>query len=98
MTKNYDISIEVTFLPKGHNVRPGPIVGRTLGCELVIDGAKYPIRFELEPGKTLELGSTATMQGTFEDFEEVRPVLAVGKAVTLWERGAIGHGVIRKIR
>ena len=98
MTKNSDITAEITFLPKGRNVRPGPIVGRSLGCEVVIDGAKYPIRFDLEPGKAIELGSTAVMHGTFDDFESVQSVLEVGKAITLWERGAIGHGVVKKIR
>ena len=98
MTKNSDITAEITFLPKGRNVRAGPIVGRSLGCEVVIDGAKYQIRFDLEPGKAIELGSTATMHGTFDDFEAVQPVLEVGKAITLWERGAIGHGVVKKIR
>lgn len=99
MTKNSDITVEITFLPKGRNVRAGPIVGRSLGCEVVIDGARYPIRFELEPGKAIELGSTALMHGTFDDFDSVLPVLSVGKAITLWEqRGAIGHGVVKKIR
>jgi hypothetical protein len=98
MTTTSDITAEVTFLPKGRNVRAGPIVGRSLGCSVVIDGSLYDIRFDLQPGKAIELGSTAVMHGTFDDFEAAHKVLEVGKAFTLWERGAIGHGVVLKIR
>jgi hypothetical protein len=92
-----DITAEVTFLPKGRSVRAGPIVGRSLGCSIVIDGTLYEVRFDLQPGKTIELGSTAVLEGMFEDPASVLAVLAVGKTFTLWDRGAIGHGVVLKV-
>ena len=91
------ITVEVTFLPKGRNVRAGPIVGRSLGCQLVIDGGLHDVRFELQPGKTIDLGSTAVLEATFEDPDGARGLVEVGKSITLWERGAIGHGTIVKV-
>src|SRR5438445_6745487 len=90
------ITVEITFLPKGRNVRAGPIVGRSLGCEMLIDGSLYAVRFDLQPGKSIQLGSTAILEATFDDPEVTRGLLAVGKNVTLWERGAIGHGRVVK--
>ncbi len=92
-----DITAEVTLLPRGRNVRSGPIVGRSLGCSVVIDGALYGARFELKPGKALELGSTVVLEGSFDDPDAVLKLLEVGKALTLWDRGAIGHGKVLKI-
>ena len=92
-----DITAEVTLLPAGRNVRSGPIVGRSLGCSVVIDGGLYEARFELKPGKALELGSTVVLEGTFDDLDAVMKLLAVGKSLTLWDRGAIGHGKVLKI-
>ncbi|HUJ00038.1 MAG TPA: hypothetical protein VLY46_07365 [Usitatibacter sp.] len=92
-----DITAEVTFLPRGRNVRTGPIVGRSLGCAIVIDGALYDVRFNLKPGETIELGSTAVLDGTFQDPDAVIKLLAIGKSFTLWDRGAIGHGTLLKI-
>lgn len=93
----FDITAEITFLPKGRSVRSGPIVGQSLGCALVIDGALYDVRFHLEPGNAIELGSTAVLEGTFDDPDAVRELLTVGKTFTLWERGAIGRGVVLKV-
>ncbi len=95
--RNSDITAQVTFLPKGRNVRPGPIVGRSLGCAVVIDGELYDIRFNLEPGKAIELGNTALLDGTFSDLDAVLERLVIGKSFTLWDRGAIGHGTVVKI-
>ena len=92
-----DITAEVTFLPRGRNVRTGPIVGRSLGCAVVIDGALYDIRFDLKPGNAIELGGTAVLDGTFADLGAVLGLLAVGKSFTLWDHGAIGHGTVLKI-
>ena len=92
-----DITAEITFLPKGRNVRSGPIVGRSLGCAVVIDGSLYDIRFDLRPGEAIGLGSTAVLDGTFNDPDAVLGVLAVGKGFTLWDHGAIGHGTVLKI-
>ncbi|HYC36402.1 MAG TPA: hypothetical protein VEC19_08260 [Usitatibacter sp.] len=92
-----DITAEVTFLPKGRNVRAGPIVGRSLGCGMVVDGAVYEIRFDLKPGKTIELGSTAVLEGSFNEPSAVLGLLTVGKTFTLWERGAIAHGKVLEI-
>lgn len=92
-----DITAEVTFLPKGRSVRSGPIVGRTLGCAVVIDGALYDVRFDLQPGKTIELGTTAVLRGTFGDLDAVQGLLVVGREFTLWDRGAIGHGTVLKV-
>jgi hypothetical protein len=92
-----DITAEITFLPKGRSVRAGPIVGRSLGCAVVIDGALYDVRFDLKPGKTIELGSVAVLDGTFRDLGAVLQLLVVGKSFTLWDRGAIGHGTVLKI-
>lgn len=92
-----DITLEVTFLPKGRNVRPGPIVGRSLGCEAVIDGSLYGVRFELEPGRTIELGSTVVLEGTFDEPESALAKLAVGKTIRLWERGAMADAKVLKI-
>jgi hypothetical protein len=92
-----DITAEITFLPKGRSVRAGPIVGRSLACAVVVDGTLYAIRFDLKPGEAIALGSTATLEGVFDNPDEVLKVLAVGKNFTLWDRGAIGHGVVVKI-
>ena len=92
------ITANVTLLPAGHNVRKGPLVGRSLGCEVVIDGNLYPIRFELQPGKTIALGTSAVLEGTLDQPEEVLQLLSVGKKITLWERGAIGEAVVLEIR
>jgi hypothetical protein len=92
-----DITAQITFLPKGRSVRAGPIVGRSLGCSLVIDGALYDVRFDLIPGKTIALGSTAVLEGVFDDPDAVRKLLVVGKSFTLWDGGAIGHGVLLKV-
>jgi hypothetical protein len=91
------MTAEITFLPKGRSVRAGPIVGRSLGCALVIDGALYDVRFDLKPGKTIELGSTAVLDGAFLDPDAVLKLLVVGMTFTLWDRGAIGHGVVLKV-
>ena len=64
---------------------------------MVIDGGLYEARFELKPGKALELGSTVVLEGTFDDLDAVMKLLAVGKSLTLWDRGAIGHGKVLKI-
>ena len=93
-----DITAEVTFLPKGRNVRTGPIVGRSLGCAVVIDGGLYDIRFDLDPGEAIALGGTAVLEGTFDDLDAVLELLAVGKSFTLWDRGAIGRGTVLKVR
>lgn len=93
-----DFTAQITFLPKGRNVRPGPIVGQSLGCALVIDGALYDVRFNLVPGETIALGATAVLEGTFPDPEPALKVLEVGKSFTVWDRGAIGHGIVLKIR
>ena len=93
-----DITARITFLPKGRNVRSGPIVGRSLGCAIVIDGTLYDVRFNLVPGQTIALGESAVLDGTFPDADVVLKVLAVGKSFTLWDRGAIGHGVVLEIR
>ncbi len=93
-----DITAKITFLPEGRSVRAGPIVGRSLGCALVIDGALYDVRFNLKPGKTIALGSTAVLDGMFPDLDAVLERLLVGKTFTLWDRGAIGHGIVLKIR
>lgn len=95
--RTFDITAEITFLPKGRSVRAGPIVGRTLGCAIVIDGALYDIRFDLQPGKTIELGTTAVLCGTFTELDAVLELLAIGKSFTLWDHGAIGHGTVLKI-
>ena len=58
----------------------------------------HDVRFDLEPGKAIELGATAVLEGTFLDPDAVLKVLAVGKSFTLWERGAIGHGTVLKTR
>ena len=92
-----DITAEITFLPKGRNVRTGPIVGRSLGCAVVIDGALHDIRFDLEPGRAIELGGTAVLEGTFRDLDVVQQLLVVGKSFTLWDRGAIGQGTVLKV-
>ena|SRR5688572_18408519 len=92
-----NVTAEITLLPKGRNVRTGPLVGRSLGCEVVIDGGVYEARFDLEPGKVIALGSTVVLEGTFDDPDAVMKLLTVGKTLTLWERGAIGHGKILKI-
>jgi len=92
-----DITAEITLLPMGRNVRNGPLVGRSLGCSVVIDGALYKARFDLTPGKALELGTTVVLEGSFDDPDAALKVLTVGKAVTLWDRGAIGHGKVLKL-
>lgn len=92
-----DITAEITFLPPGRSVRAGPIVGRSLGCAAVIDGALYEVRFDLKPGSAIELGSVAVLEGTFNDPQAALGLLAVGKSFTLWDRGAIGHGTVLKI-
>lgn len=93
-----DFTAKITFLPKGRSVRSGPIVGRSLGCAVVIDGALYDVRFDLVPGESIALGDTAVLDGTFPDPGEVLKLLSVGKSFTLWDRGAIGHGVVLKLR
>ena len=92
-----DITAEITFLPPGRNVRKGPLVGRSLACAVVIDGALYDARFDLEPGKSIALGATVVLEATFDDPDAVLKLLTVGKTLTLWERGAIGHGKVLKI-
>ena len=92
-----DITAEITFLPRGRNVRTGPIVGRSLGCEIVIDGALYEVRFDLVPGSSIALGSTAVLDGTFADLDAVSERLIVGTSFTLWDRGAIGHGKVLSV-
>ncbi len=92
-----DITAEITFLPKGRNVRNGPIVGRSLGCAMVIDGALYDVRFDLKPGKAIELGTTAVLSGTFGDLAAVIQLLVIGKRFTLWDHGAMGHGTVLEI-
>ncbi len=92
-----DFTASITFLPSGWNVRSGPIVGRALACAVVIDGSLYDVRFELTPGKSIALGATAELDGTFPDLAAVRDLLAVGKSFTLWDHGAIGHGVVVKL-
>ena len=93
-----DITAEITLLPAGRSVRNGPLVGRSLGCSVVIDGVLYEARFDLKPGESIALGSTAILEGNFEDPEAALKVLSVGKSITLWEqRGAIGHGKVLKL-
>jgi len=92
-----DFTARITFLPKGRSVRSGPIVGRSLGCSVVVDGALYDVRFDLVPGETIALGDTAVLEGTFSDPGDVLKLLAVGKTITLWDHGAIGHGVVLKL-
>lgn len=93
-----DITAEITLLPPGRSVRNGPLVGRSLGCSVVIDGVLYEARFDLKPGESIALGSTAILEGNFEDPDAALKVLSVGKAITLWEqRGAIGHGKVLKL-
>ena len=93
-----DITAEITFLPKGRSVRAGPIVGQSLGCSVVIDGSLYDVRFDLVPGEAIALGSKAVLDGVFDNPDAALEVLAVGKTFTLWDRGAIGHGVVLKIK
>ncbi|HEX4333784.1 MAG TPA: hypothetical protein VH040_16735 [Usitatibacter sp.] len=64
---------------------------------MVIDGALYEARFDLEPGKAIALGTTVVLEGTFEDPDTVLKLLAVGTPITLWENGAVGHGKVLKI-
>jgi hypothetical protein len=92
-----DITAEITLLPAGRNVRKGPLVGRSLGCSVVIDGALYDARFDLEPGKAIALGTTVVLEATFDDPDAVLKLLTVGKPLTLWENGAVGHGKVLKI-
>ena len=91
------VSLQVTLLPAGRNVRTGPLVGRSLGCSVVIDGSLYDVRFELNPGKAIPLGTSAVLEATFADPDVVLKLLTVGKTMTLWERGSIGEGTVLKI-
>ena len=72
-------------------------MGRSLGCAIVVDGALYDVRFELVPGETIALGATAVLDGTFSEPMDVLALLTVGKRFTVWDRGALGHGVVTKI-
>ncbi len=91
------MTAEITLLPLGRSTRKGPLVGKWFSCSIVVDGALYDARFDLEPAKTIQLGSTVTLPATFEDPDAVLKLLSVGKSFTLWERGAIGHGKVLKI-
>jgi hypothetical protein len=97
MSQTPHVSLNVSLLPAGRSVRPGPLVGRSLSCSVVIDGSLYDIRFELDPGKAVALGTSVVLKGTFADPDTVLKLLTVGKTVTLWERGAIGEGTVVKI-
>ncbi len=92
------ITAEITLLPPGHSARNGPLVGKWFTCPIVVDGALYEARFDLEPARTIQLGSTVTLDATFSDPDAVLKVLTVGKSFTLWTRGAIGHGKVLTIR
>ena len=72
-------------------------MGRSLGCDIVVDGALYGVRFELVPGQAIALGGTAVLHATFSEPAAVLPLLAVGKSFTVWDRGALGSGVVLKI-
>ncbi len=92
-----DVTVEVTLLPMGRSARKGPLVGKWFGCPVVVDGVLFEARFDLPPAKTIALGSTVTLDATFNEPEAVMKLLTVGKSITLWERGAIGHGKVVKI-
>ena len=73
-------------------------MGRTLGCAMVLEGALYDVRFELVPGEAIALGDTAVLDGTFAEPGTLLGRLVVGNAFTLWDHGALGHGVVLKVR
>lgn len=66
------------------------------GCPLLIDGEYFDCRWLLD-GRILELGHAHQVAVKFLFFALVASLLAVGKAIQMWDGRVIADGVITEV-
>lgn len=89
-----DAVVELRLLPSDAGGRAGPTPAGWWGCPLSINGDLFDGRFDLSETGLLWPGESRVVPVKFLSPDLVRPRIAVGQELRIWEAGFIGEATV----
>ncbi len=89
-----DALVELRLFPSHAGGRAGPTSTAWWGCPLSIDGELFDARFDLSEMEPLWPGESRVVPVKFLSLNLVRPLIAEGQELRVWEGRCIGEATV----